>query len=266
MKKLPISVFIIAKNEEVRIPITLKSIQGWFDEIIVVVDTRTSDKTPEIAESFGAKVIFREWEGFAVQKAFAEDLCKNDWVFNLDADEEVSVELKEKLFDIFGKEELPEEAGFEMKWLTMYPGQEKPSRFAPKDYIMRIYNKKKAKTKVDKYTPVDRATVHTGKVTRLEEVVYHRTILSFAHLEVKNIQYSDESAMSNVEKGKRISAFRFYTDFPLKFLKYYFLRGFCLQGWYGFTLSIMAAYRNFMRLAKTRELYALENAKKSTAK
>ncbi|MDP1993975.1 MAG: glycosyltransferase family 2 protein, partial [Ignavibacteria bacterium] len=87
-----ISVIIIAKNEEKNIRACLESV-NWADEIIVV-DAFSSDATVEIAREFTSFVFQKEWEGFAKQKAYALTLVHNDWVFSLDADEQVSIQLK----------------------------------------------------------------------------------------------------------------------------------------------------------------------------
>jgi glycosyltransferase involved in cell wall biosynthesis len=56
---------------------------------IIVVDSGSTDRTVEIAESFGAKVFVEEWKGFAAQKNSAIDKAAGDWILSLDADEEV---------------------------------------------------------------------------------------------------------------------------------------------------------------------------------
>lgn len=263
MKKLPISAYVVASNEEIRIPRCLESIKDFADEIIVVLDEKSNDNTAKIAESYGAKVVVNKWRGHAVQKSFAEKQCKNDWILALDADEELSEELKQKLQVLFGGETLPEEGGFLMTWIMVYPGQIKPSRFAKKDYIIRLYNQKKANIKSVEFSNHDRPQVHTGKVSKLKEPVYHRSILSFSHLEEKYTPMTQEQAQHNVNKGKKISGLKFYTDFQFKFWKYFILQRMFLLGWYGYTLSIIAAHRNFMRLAKTRELYEIQKLEKN---
>ena len=83
--KLPISVAIITKNEEEKLRDCLESIA--FIEDIVVVDSGSSDRTVEIAASYGARVFEEPWRGFSDQKQFAIDQAKYDWVLLLDADE-----------------------------------------------------------------------------------------------------------------------------------------------------------------------------------
>jgi glycosyltransferase involved in cell wall biosynthesis len=90
-----LSVAIIVKNEERNLARTLASVS--FADEIVIVDTDSTDRTVEIAESFGARVFNRAWPGFAAQKNFAIQQCTGDWILSLDADEEVSPELRTQL-------------------------------------------------------------------------------------------------------------------------------------------------------------------------
>ena len=88
-----LSVAIITFNEEANLRRTLESVK-WADEI-VIVDSGSTDRTCEIAREFGAKVFEEPWKGFAAQKNSALDKCQGDWILSLDADEEVSVGLRE---------------------------------------------------------------------------------------------------------------------------------------------------------------------------
>ena len=90
-----LSVAIITLNEERNLARTLASVS--FANEIIVVDSHSTDRTVEIAESFGAKVFVRDWPGFAAQKNFAIQQCSGDWILSLDADEEMSSELKSQL-------------------------------------------------------------------------------------------------------------------------------------------------------------------------
>ena len=85
---IPISVFIIAFNEEKIIRKCLEKLY-WAAEIIVV-DSGSTDKTVEICDKFGAKVIYNAFENFGKQKQFALNQTKNNWVLSLDSDEVLS--------------------------------------------------------------------------------------------------------------------------------------------------------------------------------
>src|SRR5947208_5213000 len=95
---MKISAVIIAGNEEAKIADAVRSVD-WADEVLVV-DSESTDRTREIAESLGARVIEREWPGFSAQKQFGADSAENDWIFSLDADERVSAGLKAEILAI----------------------------------------------------------------------------------------------------------------------------------------------------------------------
>ena len=92
---MTLSVVIITHNEEANLARTLESVRplvsGGRGEIIVV-DSGSTDRTVEIAKSFGAKVFIEEWKGYAAQKNSAIDKATGDWILSLDADEEMGVE------------------------------------------------------------------------------------------------------------------------------------------------------------------------------
>jgi glycosyltransferase involved in cell wall biosynthesis len=90
-----LSVAIVTLNEERNLARTLASVS--FADEIIVVDSNSTDRTAEIARSFGAKVFLRPWPGFAAQKNFAIEQCSGDWILSLDADEEMSPELRTQL-------------------------------------------------------------------------------------------------------------------------------------------------------------------------
>lgn len=84
-----ISACMIVKDEEERLPTALKSIKPWVDEIIVV-DTGSTDRTVEIAESFGAKVYHHPWENsFSIHRNQSINYASGDWLLIIDADEEL---------------------------------------------------------------------------------------------------------------------------------------------------------------------------------
>jgi glycosyltransferase involved in cell wall biosynthesis len=102
-----LSVVIITFNEETNIGRTLASVQPLVADgkgEIIVVDSGSTDRTVEIAKSFGAKVFVEEWKGYAAQKNSAIDKATGDWILSLDADEEVGSGMREFiLLALFGK-------------------------------------------------------------------------------------------------------------------------------------------------------------------
>ena len=109
---MQLSVVIITYNEEANIGRTLASVQPLVADgkgEIIVVDSGSTDRTVEIAKSYGAKVYVEEWKGFAAQKNSAIDKAVGDWILSLDADEEVEKRLARAIHRI----------------LTLYPERRK---------------------------------------------------------------------------------------------------------------------------------------------
>jgi glycosyltransferase involved in cell wall biosynthesis len=93
---MQLSVVIITYNEEANLGRTLQSVQPLVADgkgEIIVVDSGSTDRTVEIAKSFGANVFVEEWKGFAAQKTSAINKATGDWILSLDADEEISAEM-----------------------------------------------------------------------------------------------------------------------------------------------------------------------------
>jgi glycosyltransferase involved in cell wall biosynthesis len=108
MDSLSLSVVIITFNEEANLARTLSSV-AWADEI-VIVDSGSTDRTREVAESFHAKFCVEPWKGFAAQKNSALAKAKGDWILSLDADEEVEPALAGEIRAVLAAD--PSVAGF----------------------------------------------------------------------------------------------------------------------------------------------------------
>ncbi|TDQ01626.1 glycosyl transferase family 2 [Halanaerobium saccharolyticum] len=93
-----ISAIVITKNEEERISDCLESIK-WVDEI-VLVDSYSSDRTVETAAKYTDKIYKREFDNFSNQKNYGLKKTTCDWIINIDADERVSIELKNEILEI----------------------------------------------------------------------------------------------------------------------------------------------------------------------
>ena len=76
---------------------------AWCNEI-VVVDSGSTDGTLEICARHGCRVVHRDWTGYVEQKAHALSLCSQPWILNLDADEEVSPELRAEIQTILRRD------------------------------------------------------------------------------------------------------------------------------------------------------------------
>ncbi len=249
---LPISAFIIAKNEADRIPKAILSVRDWVDEVIVV-DSGSTDDTVKIAESLGAKTFFHEWQGYGRQKIYGETLCRNAWLFNLDADEEATPKTVAEIKALFAAGE-PKHKAFAMKTNCVFRFEDRPRRFAVSMTHGRLYNRD--------YAGFKDSTVHDSVVLRdggelklLKHGLNHYIFRSHAHTIEKVNSYSSMQAEDLFRKGRNPSALRILLEPPWAFFKAYFLRGYIAYGLDGVILSYIYAFSRLIRLAKAREKF-----------
>lgn len=252
-KRIPVSVFVIAKNEADRISRTIDSVKDWVDEIIVV-DSGSEDDTVSLSRSLGATVLFNAWQGYGPQKVFAEKQCRNDWVLNLDADEEISEELGAEIRALFANG-LPEPVAYTLPILPLYPFQDRGHRWTAFHHPVRLYRLSRAGFKDSAVH--DSVVVHEGKVGHLHGMVIHRSFRSLTHHVEKANEVASLRAQDLLKKNRNPSAFSLLLVPVLAFFKSYILRREFVNGVDGIVVSHMYAFQRFIRLAKARELFRL---------
>ena len=251
--RLPISVFVIAKNEADRISLTLESVKSWADEVIVV-DSGSQDDTVAVSEAFGARVVFNEWRGYGPQKVFSEGLCRNDWLLNLDADEAVSPELAAEIQAIFRKGD-PQDTAYTLPILPLYPFQEAGHPWTAFHHPVRLYRRSRAGFKDSAVH--DSVVVREGSVGHLKGMVIHRSFRSLTHHVDKANEVSSLRAKDLFDKGRNPSGLSLLLVPLFAFIKSYVLRREFVNGVDGIVVSYMYAFQRFIRLAKARELHYL---------
>lgn len=249
MSTPPISCFIITKNEADRIARTISSVKSWVDEV-VVLDSGSTDKTVEIAEQLGASVHFKEWEGFGPQKRRGEELCKHDWVLNLDADEVLTPELGKEIQDLFKSTNDPVPKFFRFKLMTIYPGYTKPRLWACYHNYVRLYNKNYGRFSSSESH--DSVVTNDHDVASLNGVADHFSLRSLHHAIEKANYYSTLQA-ETLHKSKAYIYSRLPFEFFLQFLKIYFLRRHFTGGVMGISYAFIGAAFRFLRLVKMLE-------------
>ncbi len=255
MEKL--SVYIVTLNEQDRLPRTLEAASKVADEIIVV-DSGSTDKTCEIAQSYGAKVIFHKWKNISSQKKYAEEQCRYDLVLSLDADEVLSDKLIQEILVV--KEQRLADV-YKIKIADMMPGDKKPSMFAKTYNLERLYDKTKS-TMPDDLTHDRIVLGQDVTVFQLKNQVYHYSYSTLTKTWEKYNAYTDELVRTAVSTGKTYSFLRLIFEFPYQFLRYYFLKRMFLQGRFGFINAVTISYFRFLKIAKWQEYYLMHKDKK----
>ncbi len=254
INKINISAAIITLNEENTIADCIKSI-NWVDEVIVI-DSLSTDRTKEIAESLGAKVIDQKFLGHVEQKQMAVDQCQYDWVLCLDADERISKKLKEEIFQLFETTSpdtllngytVPRRSFHLGRWIMhggWYP-----------DRNIRLFNRKFGHWAGT--NPHDKVDVQ-GKVGHFEGALDHYVFRDLYDNIQTNNSFSSISAKILFEEGNKPSFLKLMFKPMGKFIETYLIKRGFLDGMPGFIISVGAAYSMFLKYAKLWEHHRIK--------
>lgn len=243
--KLPISVFIITKNEEDYIEKMLQSV-SLLDEIILV-DSGSTDDTLTIAKRYGAKIYSHPWQGYAKQKQYAMSLCSHEWVLNLDGDEAIN----SSLIDAFKMIMEQDKADSVRFWRNDIFIDKPLSSWSKKPNNHRFY--KRSKSFFDDSRLAHESATVDGIEIFINETFDHFGYCSVEAITNKNNRYSSLKADEKLAQGKTFSNVKLITVFPLVFIKEYFIQRKVFSGRRGFILAIMDAYYAFIKEAKLYE-------------
>lgn len=242
-----ITATIIALNEERNIARAVRSVS--FCEEVLVVDSGSSDRTVEIAESLGARVLRNEWPGFAAQKNFAAGAASHDWILSLDADEAVGPDLAASIMRL--KSRGPNRKGYEFSRLARYCGHWiRHSGWYP-DRKVRLYHKDAGRW-VGQY--VHESVEVLGPVGHLEGDLLHYTCDTLEEHLGSIDRYTDLAAREIAESGRAVPAWRLVAGPALSFVKTYLLQLGILDGKAGLTIAVMAARYVHLKYWKARGL------------
>lgn len=231
--RLPLSVVIIALNEEQRIGDCLASVSDLAGDL-VVVDAQSEDRTAEVAAEAGARVLVRSWTGYSDQKNFGNDAARYDWILSLDADERVSSELAASIRREF--ERGPRHEAYAIRFENFYCG--KVVRFGawnPESHV-RLFDRRKLQWNSDEVHEGLRAVEGTS-TGKLAGQISHLTVTSPGQLALKTERYSALFAEKLRRRRRRPPWWKIWLNPLFRFFRDYFLRGGLLDGRAGFAIA-----------------------------
>jgi glycosyltransferase involved in cell wall biosynthesis len=249
---LKISATIITFNEAENIRAACESV-AWADEILVV-DSRSADDTVRIAEECGARVLIRDWPGFAAQKQFAAETASHDWVFSLDADERVTDELRASVMGLHDGDETKLADGYRVARRSFYMGRWiKGGGWYP-DYQLRFYDRRRGRW--------EGAHIHESvkmrpgaRVETLSGDLQHFSVRDAAHHHrMIGERYAPLSARQMFESGRRTTPLRIATAAPAAFTRSFILKGGFRDGLAGLAIARFAAHHAFLKHVMLWEL------------
>jgi glycosyltransferase involved in cell wall biosynthesis len=242
---VPISVAIVAKNEETNIGDALESVRDFED--IVVVDAFSDDRTVEVSRNYTDRVFQHEWQGYADQKQRAVDYARKEWVLILDADERVTAALRAEMAR---KMEEGEFSGFYLPRRNFFLGAWICHSGWWPDYTLRFFRKDLSYVES---RAVHEKVVVKGKVGYMKEPLDHYSYRTLADYFSKMDVYTSLAA-SELRGKSRITLLRsMVTNPPIVFLKMFLLRQGFLDGTRGFLLAVLYGFYTFMKYAKAWE-------------
>ena len=243
---MKISATLITQNEERNLERALASL-AFCDEI-VVVDSGSTDGTVELARELGARVVHRDWTGYADQKNFAAQQASHDWILSLDADEEVSAELAASIAKL--RAAGPAAAGYRFPRRARYLGRWiRHSGWYP-DAKVRLYDRRKARWHGDY---VHESVSVDGPAGDLAGDLLHYTCDSFSE-HVRTVdRYTTLAANQMRAQGRRPGLLRILFGPPWTCFRTYVLQLGFLDGFQGLLIAAMAGFYVFSKYVKARE-------------
>ncbi|MDI6801157.1 MAG: glycosyltransferase family 2 protein [Thermodesulfovibrionales bacterium] len=254
---IPVSVVIVARNEENNIGEALESIKDFED--IVVVDSFSEDNTIEMCRKYTSRIYQHEWQGYAKQKQMAVDYATKEWVLILDADERVTPELKKEIIEKITPNSEPQTlptpyCGFYIPRKNFFLGKWiRHSGWWP-DHTLRLFRKDISYVE---QREVHEKVVVNGPVGCLKGVLEHYTYRTVSDYIKKMERYSSLAAKEMLIKDKipspSLLLFKLVGNPFFTFMKMFFLKQGFRDGIHGFILAVFYSFYTFLKYAKTLE-------------
>lgn len=250
MNEIRLSSIIIAKDEELNIKRCLNSLMGVIDDIVIIIDSRTTDNTFKLVSEYpGINCEILEWKGFAETKNYALTKTKHDWVLWIDADEELTEDLKSEL-TLF-KKSVPQFTAYSVARRAFFLGKWiKHSGWYPSK-VVRLFNKSSANFN---NKSVHEGLVINGTIGSLKNDLNHFTDPTIKHYFSKFNNYTSLAANELFSKGKKSSLSDFLIRPLFLFVKMYIFRLGFLDGLHGLILALFSSFYVFTKYAKLWEL------------
>ena len=241
-----LSVIIITKNESQHIARCLESVR--FANEIIVLDSGSTDNTVELCKAYTDKVFVTDWPGFGIQKQRALDKASGDWVLSIDADEQVSAELRVEIEKAIQNNQVD---GFEIPRLSSYCGRNMKHGGWWPDYVLRLF-----KRKLGNFSPelVHERIYVTGKIAKLTQPLLHESFVDASEVLDKINAYSSLGAQRMYQLGKRTCLTEVIFKGLWTFIRTYFIKMAFLDGGHGLRLAISNAEGAYYRYTKLLDL------------
>ena len=256
--RAPLSVVLIVKNEEERLPGALESVA--FADEIVVADTGSTDGTADVARLGGARLESIGWEGFVVSRNRALAKARHDWALVLDADERVSPALRDEILAALERDD-PAISGYRMPRLSYFLGR--PVRHGTwyPNYKLRLGRKSRGLRAEG--GRVHEVMVVDGATKRLVTPLIHYPYRDLSDALRKASTYARLGAQDRFDRGVRGSVLGLLVRPAVEFLRSLVLRAGFLDGAVGLHVAFLHATSYFLRAAFLLEIQRSHQVERS---
>ena len=233
-----LTVIIPTFNEEAYLEDALSSVS--FADEIIVIDSYSSDKTPEIAKRHATKFLQRTFDNFSEQKNFAIKEATGDWILFLDADERVTHSLEVEILETIKN---PSHSGYLISFPHFYMNR---FLYNHSDDVLRLVKREGAQ-----FTGSVHEKLHcNGSIGKLENKMLHFTYKGLLSYIKKKESYAWFQAENLFAKNKKATWLHLLFKPGYRFFSSYILKGGILDGVPGLTVSAVNAYGVFQRYVK----------------
>lgn len=246
---MKLSAVIITFNEETNIARCVDSLLPVVDEIIIL-DSYSKDKTLEIVTGKGLTYYQRAWTDYSDAKNFANAKATGDYIFSIDADEELSPALQQSILKLKANPKADAYA-YMINRLTNYCGKWIYHCGWYPEYKLRIFKREGTHWKGAVHE--DLVFASQPVIEKLKGDLYHYSYPTVDSHVKKVMQYAKLTAENRYKKGKRYNLLWHGIFKPwVIFFKKYILQLGILDGYYGFVISVLTSFFHFLRYINYR--------------
>lgn len=245
---IPLSVVFITLNEEENLPKALEVLPNGVE--IIIVDSQSTDRTKEVARSFGAKVYDEPFENFGTQKNKAVSYATRPWVLSLDADEVCDERLLASVLEIC-KQPLESVVcgGYKLERKLVFMNR-KMHFGKTKDHPLRFFLREKAKFEGKIHEKVQ--LLDNLSIGVLKGTLWHYSYKDLADYMVRFNSYTSKIASQQKKLTKMDFVFHLLRPWVEFFSRYVLRLGF-LDGYPGYTYALLSSLYAYMKYAKYYE-------------
>lgn len=239
-----LSVVMIVKNEAKNLEKSLPALHGWIDELIVLDSGSTDHSEVLVKQAGGQWYSHTTWPGFGKQRQIAQQYATGDWILALDADEEITIELRDSILKVIA--EPPQNVVYGIKRIDCIFGHKIDNPYWPVKAHWRLYPKQFNYNDNLVHESVVLAEAETKKLQGF--LLHHTADTPFFWLD-KRLSYAKAWAEDRYPKGKKVSILSIFVRSFWAFFKQYIIDGRFLMGRYGLVYSAMFAQYTFNKYA-----------------